>query len=131
MPGGAHLLALPNKIHMSAADYLIAQQIYRGWAFIGIVDILAIVATALLAWRSPTMRAPALVALACLVLMQVVFWSLNFPGNQQTQNWTTLPANWETLRTRWEIGHAISAGLNVTALIALLVGVLRRNPVTT
>ena len=36
---GAHLLELPHKIGMSAADYLTVQQIYRGWQFAGIVVI--------------------------------------------------------------------------------------------
>jgi hypothetical protein len=33
----AHLLELPKKIKLSAEDYLIVQQIYRGWALLGIV----------------------------------------------------------------------------------------------
>jgi hypothetical protein len=32
VPGGAHLLALPNKIGLTQADYFIVQGIYRGWA---------------------------------------------------------------------------------------------------
>jgi hypothetical protein len=31
-PSLAHLLELPNKIHLPAEDYLRVQQIYRGWA---------------------------------------------------------------------------------------------------
>ena len=37
MPAGAHLLALPNKIQMNAADYFVAQQAYRGWAYTGVL----------------------------------------------------------------------------------------------
>jgi hypothetical protein len=37
VPSGAHLLELPNKIGLPAAEYLTVQQIYRGWALLGIV----------------------------------------------------------------------------------------------
>jgi hypothetical protein len=33
----AHLLELPNKIALPRDDYLIVQQIYRGWALLGFV----------------------------------------------------------------------------------------------
>jgi hypothetical protein len=32
VPSGAHLFALPNKIHLSETDYFITQGIYRGWS---------------------------------------------------------------------------------------------------
>jgi hypothetical protein len=35
VPGGAHLFALPNKIHLSESSYFVAQTIYRGWALLG------------------------------------------------------------------------------------------------
>jgi hypothetical protein len=31
VPGGAHLLELPNKIHLGESNYFITQSIYRGW----------------------------------------------------------------------------------------------------
>lgn len=37
VPGGAHLFALPNKIHLREADYFITQGIYFGWSLFGIV----------------------------------------------------------------------------------------------
>jgi hypothetical protein len=40
-PGLAHLLELPNKIHLPAQEYLTVQQIYRGWALLGIALFLA------------------------------------------------------------------------------------------
>jgi len=36
-PALAHLLELPNKIGLSHDDYLTVQQIYRGWALLGLV----------------------------------------------------------------------------------------------
>jgi len=123
MPAGAHLLALPNKIDMNAADYLASQQAYRGRAYVGVFVVLALVATAALAWTARESSAafvPALVAFACLAATQVVFWTLNFPANRVTHNWGTLPENWEALRLRWETGHAVSALLTLVALVALL-----------
>jgi hypothetical protein len=130
VPGGAHLLALPNKIVMNAQDYLAAQQAYRGWAFAGALVVAAIISTASLAYclrksRAETIRA--LVALGCLLLTQVVFWTLNFPANQATEDWTHLPVNWERLRLEWEIGHAVSALLTLAALVALLLAFVRRD----
>lgn len=65
-----------------------------------------------------------LIALLCIVGTQVVFWAFTFPANQATENWSMLPPNWEELRTRWEYSHAISAGLNLVALVALILSVL-------
>jgi hypothetical protein len=46
--GLAHLFALPNKIDLPRADYLTVQQIYRGWALLGITVIGALVSTLVL-----------------------------------------------------------------------------------
>ena len=47
--GFAHLFELPNKIVMPARDYLIVQQVYRGWAWLGSIIFLAILSTLSLA----------------------------------------------------------------------------------
>lgn len=44
-PALAHLLELPNKISLSGEDYLTVQQIYRGWALLGIVVVGALLST--------------------------------------------------------------------------------------
>ena len=44
VPSGAHLAALPNKMAMAQAAYFVAQQIYAGWALVGIVLFGALVA---------------------------------------------------------------------------------------
>ena len=131
MPAGAHLLALPNKIGMTAADYFVAQQAYRGWSYTGVLVLGGIAATAVLAWRvrhSRTMYPPTLAALICLLATQFIFWAVVFPGNQATQNWTTVPVNWDSLRMRWEFGHALSALLTIAALVSLLVTFSRGDP---
>src|SRR5690606_25279098 len=43
--GFAHLYALPNKIDLPPAEYFVAQQIYAGWALIGIAILGAIGST--------------------------------------------------------------------------------------
>jgi hypothetical protein len=70
----------------------------------------------------------ALIALLCIVGTQVVFWSLTFPANQQTSNWTALPANWMQLRSRWGYSHAASAVLNLVALGATAAAVVVAKP---
>ena len=47
-PSLAHLLELPNKIRLSGNEYLTVQQIYRGWALLGIVVMGALLSTLML-----------------------------------------------------------------------------------
>lgn len=125
--GWAHLLALPNKIGMSREHYLIAQQIYRGWALLGVVEFGALALAAVLAWLYRDSGAPfllALVAVACISLGLVIFFWFTFPANQATHNWTMLPPDWQILRTRWEYSHAAGAILEFVALAALVLAAL-------
>jgi hypothetical protein len=124
---GAHLLELPHRIGLPAADYLTVQQLYRGWQFAGIVVVGAIISIAWLAYAVRNDRhvfVPTIIALLCVLGTQVLFWTFNFPANRATDNWATLPADWETLRQQWEFAHAASALLNLGALIALLEALL-------
>ncbi|NOT45772.1 MAG: hypothetical protein HOP14_14320 [Acidobacteria bacterium] len=129
VPTGAHLAELASKMQLGASEYLVVQQIYRGWALFGIVTFGALASTCVLTLRlrgySPAFG-PALVALLCLVGTQVLFWAFTFPVNQETDNWTVMPAAWGMLRARWEYSHAAAAVLNVAALGSLIVSVLRR-----
>ena len=123
----AHLLELPNKIHLPREDYLTVQQIYRGWALLGIPVAGALISTLVLAVmvrKEPRVLLWTLIALACIVGTQIVFWAFTYPANQQTHNWTMLPPNWEELRQRWEYSHAVGAVLNVIAHSALVLSIL-------
>lgn len=126
-PALAHLMELPNKIGLSREAYLAVQQIYRGWALLGIVVIGAMVFTFVLAvlsrGRGRTF-ALALIGFLCIVGTQVIFWTFTFPANQATANWTTLPENWAALRTQWEYSHAASAVLNLVAFVSVALSVL-------
>jgi hypothetical protein len=68
-----------------------------------------------------------LVALLCMAAAQAVFWTFTYPANQATNNWTVLPANWLELRRQWEYSHATGAGLNLVALITLILSILVRD----
>jgi hypothetical protein len=129
-PALAHLLELPNKLGLSRDDYLIVQQIYRGWALLGIVVLGALLSTlilTILVRNRPNEFRLSLVAFLCIMGTQVMFWTFTFPANQQTSNWTVLPENWETLRMQWEYSHAASAALNLIGFIALAFSVSRTN----
>jgi hypothetical protein len=128
-PALAHLLELPNKIGLPQAEYLTVQQIYRGWALLGIVVVGALLCTLALAIATRARRrefVPALIAFLCIAGTQVIFWTFTFPANRATANWTVLPAQWEALRIQWEYSHAASAVLNLAALVAVAVSLLAR-----
>jgi hypothetical protein len=126
-PALAHLLELPNKIDLSRDEYLTVQQIYRGWALLGIVVTGALLSTLALAVITRKERRAfrcALIAFLSVVGTQIVFWAFTYPTNRETNNWTVLPAHWMELRTQWEYSHAASAGLNLIALVAVILAVL-------
>jgi hypothetical protein len=119
VPGGAHLLELPNKIRLSKEDYFVAQSIYRGWALFGIVIFTAIAANFLVAlerWFRGKPYWPTLVAGLILTATLVVFFEWTYPANQATTNWTAATADWERLRAQWEVSHAANAVLTFIAL---------------
>ena len=128
-PAMAHLLELPNKIGLPGPVYLTVQQIYQGWALLGVLVVAALLSAAVLAYLSRRHTRPfawALVGLVSLAGTQIVFWTWAFPVNRATGNWTMLPAGWEALRAQWEYAHAASAVLNLAALVALVVSALSR-----
>ena len=128
--GLAHVFALPNKINMPAAEYLVAQQVYSGWAFLGIAIIGALVLSLISAIsvrhdrRAFRLR---LGAAICIALGLVVFFIFTYPANLATDNWTMLPDNWRELRKQWEYSHAVGAGLNFIAVTLLVVSAVRRD----
>jgi hypothetical protein len=71
VPGGAHVLELPNKIHLEQAQYVAVQQIYRGWALLGSVLIAALLANFLSAIVARSQKMPMLFSAAATVLLGV------------------------------------------------------------
>jgi hypothetical protein len=121
VPGGAHLLALPNKIGLGEAEYFAVQQIYRGWALLGIVLFGALAANLAHALLLRGRGLPFVLALAAFLLIAAtlaIFFVWTFPTNQATENWTIAPADWRALRAQWEWSHAANAVLTFLALCA-------------
>jgi hypothetical protein len=69
----------------------------------------------------------ALVAVGGVIAAQVVFWTLTFPANAATHNWTVQPTNWETWRRQWEYSHLAGAICQTFAMAALIIAVLSRD----
>lgn len=126
-PGMAHVLELPHKINLSAEEYLTVQQIYRGWALLGFVELAALLSTlalTIMTRKNRGMFVLSLVTLLCITANLILFFTFTFPVNQQTANWTVLLDNWQALRNQWEYSHAVNAGLYLIALVTLILAVL-------
>ena len=126
VPGGAHLFAFPNKIHLSESDYFVTQSVYWGWALFGIVLIGAIlasfVAVVIRGQRRPSIFT--LINLLCLLATLAIFFVFTLPANQATNNWTEIPANWEQLRWQWEMSHAVNAMITFIGFCSLTISLL-------
>lgn len=125
--GLAHLFELPNKIHLPRQEYLTVQQIYRGWALIGIATVSALLSTIILTVLVRTQSwifYLTLTAVICFAVSLLIFFLYTYPANQATSNWTHLPANWQQLRQQWEYSHAVNAGLYFIAFISLVISTL-------
>jgi hypothetical protein len=122
MPGGAHLFELPAKMKLSENEYFSVQSIYAGWAWFSVAIFAAIAANAWLFWTmresDPTAAHAAGASAVLIALTLVIFFIWVFPGNQATNNWTTVTADWESLRRNWEYGHAVNAVISFVALLA-------------
>jgi len=128
----AHALELPNKIRFSRDQYLIVQQIYRGWnqlAYLLLVEFLSMIALAVMSWRDRYVFWSVVFAILCLLSAQAVFWVFTYPANEATNNWTAARSDWEALRAQWEYSHAVGAFFQVLAMSALIASLLGRKQV--
>jgi hypothetical protein len=124
-PGAAHLLSLPNKIGLPQEQYFIAQGVYAGWAWTGVLLFAAMFVNLALAvmMHRRSARAPAALAFAGFVLIAVmfgIFFAWTYPANVATANWTRAPANWQALREQWEYSHAANAFVMLAALCSVI-----------
>jgi len=127
IPSGAHLAALPNKIDLPQAEYFTVQGIYYGWALLGLLWPVALIANGLLAYLVRSQQGPfwfAVLASLCFAVMLAVFFLWTFPANQATENWTVVPDNWEALRRQWEYSHAANTVLVFVAASSATVSTL-------
>lgn len=130
VPTGAHLLEMPRKMAMGKDAYFTVQPIYNGWALFGVAEAAAIAATAVLAWTSrdrPLAMGFALAGASLIGASLVAFFSLTYPANVATSNWTVAHDNWEALRRNWELGHAIEAALTFLSLVAVTASAVARD----
>jgi Domain of unknown function (DUF1772) len=142
----AHALELPGKMRLPKEHYLAVQTIYYpGFTVGGIAEPVSLVATALVAFLTPS-GSPTFWLIVCafvaLALMHAVYWVLIHPVNnfwlkdvnlqgagatffgygsgrsmQQSQ------ADWTDLRDRWEYSHLARAGLASAAFVLLVIAV--------
>jgi hypothetical protein len=118
LPGGAHLMALPAKLAMPEQPYFVAQQVYRGWAWAGVVIFLAIFANFAAAFLTHGRRRQLFTVAGLLIgTTLALFFVWTYPANEATGNWTSVPENWEQLRIQWEYSHAVNAALTFLALV--------------
>lgn len=126
----AHVLELPAKMQYDADVYIFLQQsLYVQWGpphVGGVLEPLAIAATALLAFftrkAKRDFRYTLAAVVALLLAFPVVFFWLVAPANSVflATSLPDIPPNWADQRSNWETGHAIRFGLQFAAL-ALLV----------
>ena len=128
-PALAHVLELPNKIGLPREEYFIVQKAYRGWnqiAWVLAVQVASLLAAAILARAERRVMVLTLLALACVVAAQGLFWAFTYPANVATEFWTVATDNWDRLRRQWEYSHAAGAAFQFLGFCLLAGAVLLR-----
>lgn len=127
----AHLLELPNKMQLSATDYLLVQQrLYEGFGqVLGPIELgalLSAIAFTILSRKHRLSFRLGAAGAACIAAALVVWQLHNGPANEAVDAWRvdSLPANWRIYRDRWEYAHAARAGLYILGLGVLILAVL-------
>jgi hypothetical protein len=131
-PTGAHIFELPNKLALAPQEYLTVQKIYRGWDLFGFVIAVSLLATGAHAYFVRSNRESlywSLLAIGGIACTQLLFWTLIFPLNVLTQNWSVLPADFEAARHQWEYAHGACFALNLMSLAAIIASVQSSRPV--
>jgi hypothetical protein len=138
----AHALELPGKLRLNKEQYLAVQAIYYpGFTLGGIAEFASIVAALILLTLTPR-NSPQfwLVAgaLAALVAVQVIFWTMTQPVNKYWLQNTELSrvatrffetgsaasaGDWTVMRDRWERSHVLRAIASVLAVLLLTTAV--------
>lgn len=136
----AHALELPGKMRLDERTYRAVQGMYYPgftWGG-GIGEFGGLIATVVLLAVTPrgtTDFAFALTALACLLGMQAVYWSVTHQVNRVWVAEQSLgrggekffgagrqdaDADWTKLRARWEYSHVVRAVLGFAAFLSLV-----------
>jgi hypothetical protein len=121
VPGGAHLIELPNKMELDRDAYLTVQRIYRGWALAGVALFGALLTTFWLAILCRSQSTPLVFASSAFVFLLITlitFFVWVYPANEATAQWTVATDDFELLRAQWEYTHAANAALTLLAVAA-------------
>ncbi|MFZ1109208.1 MAG: DUF1772 domain-containing protein [Rhodomicrobium sp.] len=121
IPLGAHVFEMSAKMKLGRDAYVMAQGLYRGWAWFGIAFAGAFLACAARAALPGARRERLLAGFAAIMIAAslAIFFAYVYPANQITKDWTAIPANWKSLRQQWEWGNAASAACMLLAFLAL------------
>lgn len=135
----AHALELPGKMRLDERTYRAVQRIYYpGFTIGGAIGefggLIATLVLLLITPRSTPDFALTLAALACLVGMQTIYWTVTHPANREWMAGERLGRSgaeffggggepnvgWTTQRRRWERSHAARSVLGFAAFLCLL-----------
>ena len=138
----AHALEYPGKLRLSKEQYLSVQPIYYpGFTIGGISEVAVIVAALALLVLTPSGTAEFWLfagALAALVMVQVIFWTMTQPvnsfwlketelGRMATRFFETrsgaVPRDWVAARDQWERSHILRASAATVGLFLLTIAV--------
>lgn len=149
VPALAHALELPGKLRLDERGYRIAQTIYYpGFTVVGAAEVAAPAVTLVALVTASTSRRRRLahaVALAGLVGIQALFWTVTQPANREWTRDAPLGragrrffrpdrhrdrgrADWVAARNRWEASHVARAVLAVTSVAASWIAGRARPP---
>ena len=127
----AHTLETPAKLRYDGPQWLHAQHtLYPAYASIGgTIELLAIIAAAVLAVVLRDWRPALIVALAgtaCLAIAFLFWLTVTNRVNARTAEWTadTLPADWQLWRSRWEFSHVVRFVLHLAGFALLVLATL-------
>jgi hypothetical protein len=131
-PALSHAFELPVKMNLPRDEYVIVQQVSRGWSnfslLLVVVQLISLVTTAYLERRERRVLVPTVLAILFVLGAQVLFWTYTHPANVATANWTMPTDDWARLRRVWEYSYLARAGLQALAMMSLIIAVVSRLP---
>ena len=134
-PSFAHLLEAPPRLRWPA-ELWIAVTVFGGqYALFGsigaVIDVAAVGAAFFLARISHNRPGGefALGGAILLALSLAVWLGVVFPASQVMGGWPqgSAPPDFDGIRARWETGHALMAGLKLTAFASLILAALQES----
>ncbi len=131
----SHALELRPKMDYDAALYLtLHRTLYVFYGKIGgYMEVGAVAATLVLAYLVRNRRPaywPTVIGAALMALAHAVFWIWVAPTNTLMASWpvNAPPTDWVQVRNQWEYAHLARFFLQLAALVALELSILRETP---